>query len=146
MPSQRAVLAAFLALAVFVVVWVSLFVWPGSYSSLSCGITGAPTGAPTTSVQGRTYCEEIVPLPHYFVNYTFGGFKFALDALPNPGGPGCGVVITEPNGTSFSGGVGYVGPTPPPSSYWFTPDDRAGIGMIFEPPAAANNVTLLVSS
>lgn len=142
MPSQRAVLAAFLALAVFVVVWVSLFVWPGSYSSLSCGITGAPT----TSVQGRTYCEEIVPLPHYFANYTLGGFKFALDALPNPGGPGCGVVITEPNGTSFSGGVGYVGPTPPPSSYWFTPDDRAGIGMIFEPPAAANNMTLLVSS
>ena len=49
--------------------------------------------------------------------------------------------MTEPNGTTYIGSVGVIGPTNETAgSYWFTPDEAAGVSIVWY----TGNVTLYV--
>jgi hypothetical protein len=139
MPSRRAVAATYLALAVAVSVVLTVFVWPGFYSSFACGATGVPT----ESANQRTYCAATVPVPERTANYTEWHYVYELKFLPTPAGPELAITIIEPNGVSSSGQVGYVGPTAPEEQSWFTPDGSAGIRVIWTP---VSSLTLLADS
>ena len=142
MPSHRAVWVTFAALAIAIAVIVSLFVWPGYYSSLSCRTQGASV----ESVNGRSYCTLVVPFPHDQSNYTEWNYRFHLSALLTPGGPVLNVTVTEPEGGAHSGSLSCGVDCPRNvSGWWFTPDGNAGISWVGTGPEM-ENVTLLVSA
>ena len=125
--SPRAAVATFSAAAVAVLVILVWFVGPGAFVITHCN----PASVSNESVNGRTYCYTVVPIPPSYANYTLWGFVFHLTAsspLP-PGSPTFNFTITEPNGTSYSGNLsGKFIPPPgwvrPPR---FTPDNESGV-------------------
>ncbi len=137
MPSPRGVRAAFFAVGLATVVLVSMFVWPGFYSTAIC--------ESTESINNRTYCAETVLVSLGLGNHTLRGYTLALDWVITPDGPICQIVVSEPNGTTYSGGVGFIGPTPRASSSWFTPDNRAGAITYSYGYDEVGNLTLLVA-
>ncbi|HXY46532.1 MAG TPA: hypothetical protein VEK13_01355 [Thermoplasmata archaeon] len=142
MPSPRATWVTFAALAVATVVIVSLFVWPGFYSNLSCRTQGASV----ESVNGRSYCTQIVPFPHDQSYSPEWGYGFHLSAFITPGGIVLNVTVSEPGGGTHSGSLS-CGPVCPRNltGWWFTPDGNAGVSWVETGPEM-DAVTLLVSA
>lgn len=134
--SRRATTAVFSVTAVAVVVIVMLFVWPGFWPT-NC----ASSSGPTQSVNGRGYCYLTVPIPRSVANFTEWNYKFHLHSFSYPGGPVLNVTVTEPNGTTFTGDIGWVGPTYENStSTWISPDASCGVMALWY----THNVSLLV--
>ena len=139
--SRRATTGVFLGVAVAVAVILLAFVWPGFLVVQHC----AQSSGPFASVNGRTYCAAAVPVPfsttHYYGNHTEWGFAFYLYAPPTPGFRELAISITEPNGTTFSGGMSIGGPvTANLTARWFTPDNESGVAVVWN----AQNASLLV--
>jgi hypothetical protein len=135
-PSRRSIIAVFSATAVAVVVIVTLFVWPGFWPT-NC----ASSSGPTQPLNGRDYCYLTVPIPRPVANYTEWNYRFHLHSFSYPGGPVLNVTVTEPNGTTVSGVLGWVGPTHQNStSTWISPDASCGAIALWY----THNVSLLV--
>jgi len=135
-PSRRSTIAAFSVTAVVMVVIIALFVWPGIWPT-SC----ASSSGPTQSIGGREYCYVTVPIPRFFANYTTWNYDFHFHSFSTPGGPLLNVTVTAPNGTSYAGWLGWVGPIAHNStSTWICVDASCGATALWY----AQNVSLLV--
>jgi hypothetical protein len=136
LPSEHAILAAFVVLVVGTLVVLTLRVWPGLSPTPSCGQPGS-----TMLLNDALYCARTVPMPHLDANYTAWGYAFALHVEITPGGLFLHATILEPNGASAAGVLSFFGPVPPNTTRtWFTPDSLAGVSASLD----SYNVTLFV--
>lgn len=126
-PSRHSTIAVFAGTGLAVVLIVLVFGWTGALKTSSC----ASSGGPTESVNGRTYCYVTVPIPvippSVFSNYTEWGYAFQIHNVVSFGmSDWVNATITEPDGSSSTGLVYYIGFADLPRA-WFTPDCSAGV-------------------
>ena len=137
-PSRRVITRIYTGLAIGVLVFGVLVVWPGFITTLYCPWSIDPT----TSVNGTTYCYQ--PEPGANLNqahYDVWEFEFSFSFVPGPAEGVENVTITEPQGVTYSSGWCAGCPFPPGSTFrYFTPDGQAGFSLLWH----EYNLTLYV--